>query len=70
MKFSVYLAALSLAATLNSAYATDMGNPDEVAEYCKAQAELTGIEDNDEKNQYISDCIESSLPANERAQEE
>lgn len=63
MKFSVYLAVLSLTATLSTAYATDMPNQeDEISGYCKEQAELAGVEDMNEQAQYIKDCVESFGP--------
>ncbi|MCW9014520.1 MAG: hypothetical protein OQL06_12115 [Gammaproteobacteria bacterium] len=63
MKLAVYLAALSLTATLGTAFAVDMVNADDdIPGYCNEQAELSGIEDMDEKTQYIQDCIDSYGP--------
>ena len=66
MKFAVYLAALTLTATLGTAYASDTASPeDDIAGYCKNQAELAGVEDMSEKSQYIQDCVESFGPADD-----
>ncbi len=70
MKFAVYLAALSLTATLGTAYATGIANPeDDISGYCKEQAELAGVEDMDEKAEYIKDCVDSFGPSVDNQQQ-
>ncbi|MDH5611789.1 MAG: hypothetical protein OEY66_04970 [Gammaproteobacteria bacterium] len=60
MKFLVVLAILSITTAFNSAYATEAGaDSDNVTAYCEEQAQLAGIEDNIEKQEYIKDCAES-----------
>ena len=60
MKFFTLLAAASLAAVLSNAYATEMTNSDdEVFAYCNEQAERDGIENVDEKNQYVKEGVDS-----------
>ncbi|MDH5471917.1 MAG: hypothetical protein OEY87_03185 [Gammaproteobacteria bacterium] len=59
MKFATLLAILSLTATFNTAYATqDAGNEDAMA-YCDDQAQMAGIDDAEEKKQYIQECVDS-----------
>lgn len=60
MKLSTLLAALALAAISNTAHTTEMANSDdENFAYCNEQAERDGVEDIDEKNLYIKECVES-----------
>lgn len=68
MKYAVYLAALTMMA-LNTAYASEMANPEEnISAYCTEQAELAGIDNLEEKNQYIQDCIDSYEPSSDGQQ--
>ena len=63
MKYFALLAALSLATTINTVYATEVtSSDDEAIAYCNEQGELSGIENTEEKKQYIKDCIESVAP--------
>lgn len=60
MKFSALLAVMALAVTVNPVYATEMNtSDDETYAYCNEQAERDGVENMDEKTQYIKDCVES-----------
>jgi len=58
MKFSAVLAILSLASAFGSAYAAE-AEGDNVNAYCEEQAQLAGIEDNVEKQEYVKECVES-----------
>ena len=59
MKFAALIAILSLTA-LNTAYATEVSSSeDDTLAYCNEQVQLAGIEDANEKAQYVNDCIES-----------
>ncbi|MBC8211116.1 MAG: hypothetical protein H8E21_08595 [Gammaproteobacteria bacterium] len=58
MKLPHFFTFLCLAAVLNSAYATDASpNDDEYRSFCAEQAQMAGIEDPDEKKQYIASCL-------------
>lgn len=61
MKFTAWLTILALTTILNTTYAADemTSDNDETYTYCNEQAQMSGIEDVDEKNQYIKECIES-----------
>jgi hypothetical protein len=60
MKFSAVLVILFLTAAFNPAFATEEGfDKDSITAYCKEQAELAGIEDKVEKQEYLKDCIDS-----------
>jgi hypothetical protein len=61
MKLAISLAFLLSATVLNTVYASEemtSGNID-VPVYCEEQAQLAGIEEANEKNQYIQECIDS-----------
>ena len=70
MKPAILLAILTL--TMNIAYANDesaeAGNTS--AMYCEEQAQLAGIEDTDEKLEYIQDCIASFTAQSEISPED
>ena len=62
MKLVELLAVLTIGLALNSAHATeaeDAGSDTDYAAYCTEQAELTGVEDANEKQNFINECIES-----------
>ena len=60
MKIAELLAILSLSAVLNVAYATEMESADnDNVAYCNEQAEMAGIDDAQEKKQYVEECVES-----------
>ena len=59
MKFSALLAILSLTMAFNTASATEMAGADDDLSYCNEQVQLAGIEDAEEKNQYVKDCMDS-----------
>jgi hypothetical protein len=66
MKFVMLLALLSLGSIANtvSAEEENAGVGDDVADFCNEQAQMAGIEDNDEMAQYIQDCMDSyGLPS-------
>lgn len=55
----------SLGMISNPAYAADSSDQNGAADYCNEQAEMAGIEDADEKQQYIQDCTDSfNAPGN------
>ena len=61
MKFAAILAIFALGATLPAANATEStGDEADALTYCNEQAELAGIQDADEKNQYIQECLDTS----------
>lgn len=70
MKLARSLAILSLTTALGSAYATEMASADNDAlSYCNDQAAMAGIEDAEEKNQYVEDCVASfAIPSAESPQ--
>jgi hypothetical protein len=60
MKTVTLLILLSLAASLNTVYATEEStNADDITAYCTEQAQLAGIEDATELKQYMQDCVDS-----------
>lgn len=61
MKFAILLAFLSLSSIFNTVYATeeDAMISDDIAAFCDEQAQLAGIEDADEKMQYVQECLAS-----------
>ena len=61
MKITTLLALLTLSSIFNTVYATeeDFRSIDDYATFCSEQAQLAGIEDGDEMNQYIKECLES-----------
>ena len=67
MKTARLLILLSLTALLSTAYATEASNEnDDVSAYCNEQAQLAGIEDQAELNQYVQECVDSyTIPAGE-----
>ena len=70
MKFATLLAILSLTTVSSVAYATEMASADDdTMSYCNDQAQMAGIEDAEEKTQYVRECIESfSVPPAEYQQ--
>jgi hypothetical protein len=58
MKISAVLAILSLTTAFGSAYAAETDG-DNVNAYCEEQAQLAGIEDSVEKQEYMKECVES-----------
>jgi len=64
MKTMTLIPVLALTVMFNTAYAAENEDgTDDVKEYCGNQAELSGIEDADEKNKYYKDCIDSFMGA-------
>ena len=61
MKFAILLTFLSLSSIFNTVYAAEenAGGIDDVAAFCDEQTQLAGIEDADEKKQFVKDCMES-----------
>lgn len=65
MKLTILLAFLSLSPILNTVHATEenvgvgVSVSDDTAAYCDEQAQFAGIEDADEKRQFVKDCMES-----------
>ena len=61
MKLAILLALLSLSSILNTVYANEENASvgDDTAAFCDEQAQLAGIEDADEKRQFVKDCMES-----------
>jgi hypothetical protein len=61
MKIAESVAILSLVLVLNAAHASDemAGDSVNVSAYCEEQAELSGIEEANEKKQYMQECIDS-----------
>ena len=60
MKYAALIALLFLNTTFNTVYAAEM--PDgsvDAAAYCDEQAQMAGIEDADEKSQYVKECVDS-----------
>jgi hypothetical protein len=60
MKFTALLAIVALATSSSTTYATEenSANSDYLA-YCNEQADLSGIENAEEKSRYVGDCIDS-----------
>lgn len=56
MKFAALLAALTMAATFNMAYASE----EEAIAYCNEQLEMEGIEGEEEKAEFLRECIASA----------
>jgi hypothetical protein len=49
-----------LSAIISTSYAFDMSDPEtDIRGYCSESASLSGIEDNEEREQFISICIEN-----------
>lgn len=65
MKLTESLLVLSLSMVVGTAFAVEAeATEDNVQAYCTEQAQLAGIEDNVEREEYITQCIESySSPA-------
>jgi len=60
MKLVQLLTVLSLSLTLFTANAADTDSAEnDYKTYCEEQAEMSGIEDANEKSEYIKECIES-----------
>jgi len=60
MKLVELLAVLTIGLALNSAHATEAEDAgSDYAAYCTEQAELNGVEDANEKQNFIDECIES-----------
>ena len=72
MKLIQLLAALSLSLTLYTANAADKdAYEDDYITYCTEQADMSGIEDAEEKNVYIRECIESfKVPSGDAPQQD
>ena len=70
MKFAVLLPLLFLSlsnvASAEEATTTENSDSTDYVAYCTEQAELTGIENAAEKNNYIKECIESYAPPAEQ----
>jgi hypothetical protein len=65
MKFLAILAILSLTTAFSSAYATETNTAaDDVTAYCLEQAEIAGIDDAVEKQEYMKECTESYATEN------
>ena len=61
MKFLTLVAILSLTAFFNVAYAEQVtSNADEITATCNEQAQNADIANDEEKSQYVKECIESS----------
>jgi len=60
MKFAALLAISTLATASSTLYAAEENsvNSDYLA-YCNEQADLSGIENAEEKRRYVDDCIDS-----------
>ena len=60
MKNTVLVIMLSLTAAISTASAEDSSaSIEEYREFCREQAQMAGIEDQDDLKQYIKDCLES-----------
>jgi len=60
MKLAESILVLSLTMVLNTAYANETDGADkDIQSYCNEQAELAGIEDKVELEEYINECIQS-----------
>jgi len=61
MKIAESVAILSLMLVFNTVHANDdmTGDSVNISAYCEEQAELSGIDNTNEKMQYIQECIES-----------
>ena len=72
MKLVQLLAVLSLSLTLYTANAENMDFvEDDYLTYCTEQAIESGIEDANEKSEYIKECLESFMtPAEDSAPQE
>lgn len=53
---------LSSSMLTNITQATEITNNEDVQIYCTEQAELSGIEEMNEKDRYIKECVESFQP--------
>lgn len=60
MKFAALFTFLTLSMSFNMAYA---GEAEDNLAYCNEQVQLAGIEEMDEKTEYIKDCMDSFGPA-------
>jgi hypothetical protein len=66
MRSAILLFLLTLTASISTVYAEDSSVGDDVTAYCTEQGQLAGIEDTDELNQYVQDCVDSyAMPASE-----
>ena len=72
MKFAALMASCVSIMIMNIAYAAETGADDSgVMAFCNEQAELAGIENADEKSQYVKDCVDSfNTPSGESAPQE
>ena len=59
MKHITFITAVCLTVMFNAAYAADVADgAKEVKDYCNEQVDRSGIEDANEKNQFIQECLE------------
>lgn len=72
MKIAESVAILSLVLVFNTVHANDdmTGDSANISAYCEEQAELSGIDNTNEKMQYIQECIESFAVQESEAQPE
>ena len=72
MKFVKLLLALSLSSALYTANAEEMTSAEnDYITYCTEQADMSGIEDANEKSLYIKECIESfTVPFSDTPQQD
>ena len=68
MKIMQLLAVLLLVTPFSSVYAEATSEEDNVQAYCVEQAELAGIDDRVEKEEYIAECVYSYAISSDDAQ--
>ncbi len=60
MNLFKYFSVLTVMAMFSNVYAVDMSNPEaDLPGYCNESVALAGIEDAEDKNQYVQDCMQS-----------
>ena len=59
MKYTTLITAAFLSIMFNVAYAAEDDGSNEVKDYCYERVDQAGIEDANEKNQYMKECLES-----------
>jgi len=58
MKHIILITVTFITVMFNTAYAADEDGSNDVKDYCNQQADRSGIEDANEKNLYIQECLE------------
>jgi hypothetical protein len=60
IRFTRYLSVFLLSALFSISYAVDTSDPEsDLQGYCSESASLSGIEDSEEKQQFINECMEN-----------